>query len=315
MVITKERLLELQTRDSNGVKNFIFSLPFHGHDVSLERHRPNRERYPVGRPQEPNIKIEIGTFIKKIEEKIKNTPELMKRLRDGNKEENQALANAAGSGAGAEPPQEKTAEELSREFSSDTSSSLANIFKAKSITYIKATSGIIFFVICAFMTIEFILTYMHIRSISNYTHYMDNGYKLLNNILYTKYFLTEAIIANTIEGYLKMDEDQTGIYIDRMKNELSKYRSEFVDVYNSYSNASVTFNKAYINFTTNSKVNIKTISNGKEREELQPFSTAMNRIPTCVFYVSTVIDSKSILSSFSFSIVLNRDSSIYFYFF
>ena len=296
MVITKERLLELQTRDSNGVKNFIFSLPFHGHDVSLERHRPNRERYPVGRPQEPNIKIEVGHFIKTIEEKIKNTPELMRRLREGNKEDssNQALANAAGQG-GAPPQEEKTAEELSREFSSDTSSSLANIFNAKSITYIKATSGIIFFVICAFMTVEFILTYLHIRSISEYTHYMDNGYKLLNNILYTKYFLTEAIAANTIESYLNMTEEETGEYIDQMKNELSTYRSEFVDVYNSYSNASVTFNKAYLNYTKNGLVNIKTISNGMEREEKQPFSTAMNRIPTCVFYVSTVIDSKSVM--------------------
>ena len=296
MVITKERLLELQTRDSNGVKNFIFSLPFHGHDVSLERHRPNRERYPVGRPQEPNIKIEVGHFIKTIEEKIKNTPELMRRLREGNKEDssNQALANAAGQG-GAPPQEEKTAEELSREFSSDTSSSLANIFNAKSITYIKATSGIIFFVICAFMTVEFILTYLHIRSISEYTHYMDNGYKLLNNILYTKYFLTEAITANTIESYLNMTEEETGEYIDQMKNELSTYRSEFVDVYNSYSNASVTFNKAYLNYTKNGLVNIKTISNGMEREEKQPFSTAMNRIPTCVFYVSTVIDSKSVM--------------------
>jgi hypothetical protein len=297
MVITKERLLELQTRDSNGVKSFIFSLPFHGHDVSLERHRPNRERYPVGRPQEPNIKIEIGHFIKSIEEKIKNTPELMRRLREGNKEDssNQALANAAGQGGGAPPQEEKTAEELSREFSSDTSSSLANIFNAKSITYIKATSGIIFFVICAFMTVEFILTYMHIKSISEYTHYMDNGYKLLNNILYTKYFLTEAITANTIESYLNMTEEETGEYIDKMKNELSTYRSEFVDVYNSYSNASVTFNKAYLNYTKNGLVNIKTISNGMEREEKQPFSTAMNRIPTCVFYVSTVIDSKTVM--------------------
>jgi hypothetical protein len=33
-----------------------------------------------------------------------------------------------------------------------------------------------------------------------------------------------------------------------------------------------------------------------EREELQPFSTAMNRIPTCVFYVSTVTDSRSIMN-------------------
>ena len=299
MVITKERLLELQTRDSNGVKNFIFSLPFYGHDVSLERHRPNRERYPVGRPQEPNIKIEVGHFIKNIEEKIKNTPELMRRLREGNKEDssNQALANAAGTGAGGRPPvEEKSAEELSREFSSDTSSSLANIFNAKSITYIKSISGIIFFVICAFMTLEFILTYIHIRSISDYTHYMDNGYKLLNNILYTKYFLTEAISANSIDYYLNMNEAQKKIYIDKMKNELSTYRSEFVDVYNSYSNASVTFNKAYTNYTTNSKVNIKTISNGIERKEDQPFSTAMNRIPTCVFYVSTVTDSQSIMN-------------------
>ena len=299
MVITKERLLELQTRDSSGVKAFIFSLPFHGNDVSLERHRPNRERYPVGRPQEPNIKIEIGHFIKTIEEKIKNTPELMRRLREGNKEDssNQALANVAGAGAtNSHPPEEKTAEELSREFSSDTSSSLANIFNAKSITYIKATSGIIFFVICAFMTIEFILTYIHIRSISDYIHYMDNGYKLLNNILYTKYFLTEAIIANNITGYLNMDVKETDDYIDKMKNELSTYRSEFVDVYNSYSNASVSFNKQYINYTTKGYVNIKTISNGMEREEAQPFSTAMNRIPTCVFYVSTVTDSRSIMN-------------------
>ena len=299
MIITKERLLELQTRNSDGVKNFIFSLPFHGNDVSLERHRPNRERYPVGRPQEPNIKIEIGHFIKSIEEKIKNTPELMRRLREGNKEDssNQALANAAGSGtSGAPPPEEKTAEELSREFSSDTSSSLANIFNAKSITYIKATSGIIFFVICAFMTLEFILTYLHIKNISDYTHYMDNGYKLLNNILYTKYFLTEAIIANNISSYLNMNINQTNEYIEKMKNELSTYRSEFVDVYNSYSNASVSFNKQYLNYTTNGKVIIKTISNGMEREEPQPFSTAMNRIPTCVFYVSTVTNSMSVMN-------------------
>ena len=146
------------------------------------------------------------------------------------------------------------------------------------------------------MTIEFILTYIHIRSINDYTHYMDNGYKLLNNILYTKYFLTEAIISNNITRYLNMTDKETDDYIDKMKNELSTYRSEFVDVYNSYSNASVSFNRNYLNYTTNSRVLIKTISNGMEREELQPFSTAMNRIPTCVFYVSTVTDPRSIMN-------------------
>jgi hypothetical protein len=91
----------------------------------------------------------------------------MKRLREGNKDDagNKALANAAGEGAD-DPQKEKTAEELSREFSSDTSSSLANIFNAKSITYIKSVNVIIFLVICAFITIEFILSYLHIQNIS-----------------------------------------------------------------------------------------------------------------------------------------------------
>ena len=66
MIITKEKILELQQKDSQDIKEFIIKkLPFHGQDVALERHRPNGERYPVGRPQEPNIRIDIGNFMKK----------------------------------------------------------------------------------------------------------------------------------------------------------------------------------------------------------------------------------------------------------
>ena len=105
------RMLKREAYQSSiaGIENTRAWMTFHGNDVSLERHRPNRERYPVGRPQEPNIKIEIGHFIKTIEEKIKNTPELMRRLREGNKEDssNQALANAAGAGANSQQPEER----------------------------------------------------------------------------------------------------------------------------------------------------------------------------------------------------------------
>ena len=107
----------------------------------------------------------------------------MKRLREGNKDDanNKALANAAGEG-GDNPQKEKTAEELSREFSSDTSSSLANIFNAKSITYIKSVNAVIFLVVCAFITLEFVLSYLHIKNINEYRYYMDTGEIFISGI-------------------------------------------------------------------------------------------------------------------------------------
>ena len=287
MVITKEKILELQQKDSAGVRAFIFNnLPFHGHDVSLEKHRPNGEKYPVGRPQEQTIKIDIGNFVKSIEEKIRNSPELMKRLREGNKDnaENKALANAAGDGGDNPQKEEKTAEELSREFSSDTSSSLANIFNAKSITYIKLVNAIIFLVVCAFITLEFVLSYLHIQNINDYRYYMDNGYKLLHNLLYTKYFLTEAISCNLIDNYLAYDREN---YIKRMNNELTVYRSEYATLYNSYSSATVTFNDDYKR-VTNSNISVKSIATSTKQETIteHPFSTEMNKIPTAVFFIS-----------------------------
>ena len=286
MIITKEKILELQQKDSQDIKEFIIKkLPFHGQDVALERHRPNGERYPVGRPQEPNIRIDIGNFIRSIEEKIRNSPELMKRLREGNKDDanNKALANAAGEG-GDNPQKEKTAEELSREFSSDTSSSLANIFNAKSITYIKSVNAIIFLVVCAFITLEFVLSYLHIKNINEYRYYMDNGYKLLHNLLYTKYFLTEAIACNTIENYLGQNRD---VYTRRMSNELTEYRSQYTTLFNSYSSATVTFNQNYKD-ATNSNIVVKSITTSTKEESIQPhpFSTEMNKIPTAVFFIS-----------------------------
>ena len=287
MIITKEKILELQQKDSAEIKNFIEKkLFFFGRDVSLEKHRPTGEKYPVGRIQAPNIQVDVGRFQKSIEEKIRNSPELMKRLKEGNKDDagNKALANAAGEG-GDEPDKEKTAEELSREFSSDTSSSLANIFNAKSITYIKTVNVIIFLVICAFITLEFILSYLHINNINDYRYYMDNGYKLLHNLLYTKYFLTEAMSSNYIPNYLGYNTDE---YIKRMNNELSVYRSEYVNLYNSYSSATVTFNDDYKR-VTNSQIKKRSISISTKlpTEDYHPFSTEMNQIPTAVFFVST----------------------------
>ena len=301
MAITKEKILELQQRDSAGVKSFIVQLPFYGSDVAVEKHRPNGEKYPAGRAQLASITIDIGKFEESIKKKIRDSPELMKRLREGNKDEagNSALANAAGED---NHQSGKTAEELSREFSSDTSSSLANIFNAKSITYIKSVNIIIFLVVCAFITLEFILSYLHIQNINDYRYYMDNGYKLLHNLLYTKYFLTEAMACNAIDHYLGFDKDE---YIKRMNAELSVYRGEYVNLYNSYSSATVSFNDDYKR-VTNSNITKRSISISTKQQTISnhSFSTEMNQISTAVYFVST---------SMNYTITMNMEEERYAY--
>jgi hypothetical protein len=82
IIITKEKILELQQLNAAGVKAFIEKLSFYGNDVSLERHRPTKEKYAIGRAEMPNIRIDIKQFEKSIEEKIKKfsgTYETIKR--------------------------------------------------------------------------------------------------------------------------------------------------------------------------------------------------------------------------------------------
>ena len=47
-------------------------MPFFGNDVSLEKHRPNKERYPVGRAQEPEM-----IAVKKEKRKDLNSDEMI----------------------------------------------------------------------------------------------------------------------------------------------------------------------------------------------------------------------------------------------
>ena len=58
----KRKIKKLLLLQKDGGILIFNNLPFHGHDVSLEKHRPNGEKYPVGRPQEQTIKIDVIFF-------------------------------------------------------------------------------------------------------------------------------------------------------------------------------------------------------------------------------------------------------------
>ena len=73
VVLNKEKILELESMDSNEIKNFINLLPFYGNEVSLIKHRPNKERYPSGKAQEPLIRIDVSNLLRKIESKLRDS--------------------------------------------------------------------------------------------------------------------------------------------------------------------------------------------------------------------------------------------------
>ena len=284
--LTKEKLLELQTKESRDIENFINMLPYYGSDVSLEKHRPNKERYPVGRGHEALIKIDLGLFIKKVEKKINSNPALLRKIK-GEKEEDSQNA--------------KKENDINHEFSSDTSTSLANIFKSKSIVCIKLTSWILFLVFLLIIILEFVFTFLNVQTIKNNINNMKNAYNLYENIVLIKYFITEAILTNkygsdyVILNHYNLTEKD---YIDRIKSELAKYRQEFSSIYEDFSSTSATdFSKKYQDFVRNdNQVLIYTISNGEKMNQSLPFTTAMNRIPTTVFYISSITDESVMLN-------------------
>ena len=274
--ITKEKILELQTKDSKDIEHYINSLTYYGADVSLEKHRPNKERYPVGRGHEANIKIEVGLFIKKIEKRINSNPDLYKKIKGGKEEQSQL----------------KKESDIGHEFSSDTSTSLANIFKSNSISYIKLTSMILFFFFLLIMVLEFVFTFMNVQTIKNNISYMNNSYSLYQDIVLIKYFITEAILANTYgDNYimLKTYNISKEDFLDSIKTELANIRQDFSTKYEDFTSiSSSTFSKEYQNFMNNKTVLIFTLSNEEQMNQTLPFITAMNRIPTTVFYISSV---------------------------
>ena len=277
-LLTKEKIIELHSRNSDEVKFFIFGLPFFGAEVSLEKHRPNKEKYPVGKAQEPEIKIHISSFIKRIEEKLKSHPERKREQRTSDDASASSTFNSFSS----------TDTGFNSEFSTDVSSSLGNIFNEKSVTYIKIFSFVFFLIICSLISAEFALSLNSITDSSNRMKYMDKSFIILNSLVYTKFFLTETIISK--EPYNITFNDEVEQYMEEMMTEMQACRDTFTTTYNTFANANVKFSKEYEDYTKNTQVFIKTLSNGIPTTEHQPFSTAMSRIPTSIFYVSTVTD-------------------------
>ena len=166
IVITKDKIFELQSKDSSGIKSFINLLPFYGSEISLIKHRPNRELYPTGKAQEPQIKIDLSKYVKIIESQLKENPKLFKRIKNMQKEQkssNEENIPIKQNYISEEikPVENKNinVEDINRDFTGNANVSLINIINISSIRLVKVVDFFIYFFVISILTVHFILTY------------------------------------------------------------------------------------------------------------------------------------------------------------
>ena len=292
VVLTKEKILELQGTDSNYIKNFIFSLPFNGNDVSLEKHRPNKEKYPAGKITEPHIKIEVSHFIKRMEEKIMTDPHLLKKLKNASfKPETLtelSIDNNDYLTSPLSPKKESNKEELGREIS-DVSSVLSKLFDDYVIHLFVFVSFFIYAYIVILSTLEFTFTYRQINKVQKDLNFFQKGSSIINIMLYTKFFLTEAVIANKYNNsnkhYIGQETMELNVFNNEIKRELSIYHQEFSELFNSFTSNSNHFSEEYRDFMDNTYMAFYYLANDIHVNEKIQFSASLTKITAILFYI------------------------------
>ena len=290
--LTKEKILELQVHNYPEIKDFIYSLPIYGSDIGLERFRPNGEKYSAYKITESLIRIQVNNFCKRIDEKLR-IDQNFKRKRNKNIISNISHINSSQSSNNDNysmstnesslnnapaHPSSMHGEEANKGLIADTSSTLANIFKANTIKYIQILIGLIFFGTFVLILADFLIVYGNLNDIKKKINFLQNGYTILNDMLYTKYFLTEASIANIYpEYYPLLNINDSNEFFNEIKDELSFYRQEFSETYKIFTSNELS--KEYKNYIANTKINIFTLTLSKQEYLPLIFNSAMNRIP------------------------------------
>jgi len=295
-LLTKEKVIELQANNYIEIRNFVFELPMYGSDVALEKFRPNGDRYSASKITESLIKIKISKFCKTLEEKYhfeqnfkKKKSKLLNINNNNNMENpnplsinnNEPSASAEPTTASTSSPSNLQTEEMNKGLISDTSSTLLNIFKVDSIKYIIILIGFLFIITILLILVEYLITNSHFNKIKTKLSFLKDGYFILNSMLYTKFFVTEGIIANSLSVYSPMDiGGGKDIFLKSIQQELAYYRQEFTQKYDSFSSNELS--KEYKNFMASTNITIFSLTINNPQKVPLLFNSAMNRISSSI---------------------------------
>ena len=312
--LTKEAIMLLKNKDAETTRNFILNLPFYGSDVNLTRKYPNGSDFRVGYGFEPNIKISVAAHIERIdkifENKTKNTDKLKKmfarkrssliknNLFNINKDEDKKVNNENKTDEANKTNEEKKMDEnkdnteknklIENDFMNSTER-LKDIFSKKSLILLKIMSLLYFLILIALYIVEFLLTYNEFSGLKNYSNYSRYQFEILSSLMYCKYFLTEAVLAQNV-SYIIYDNRFKGdhyAYIMKMIEELRKYReilysdiSEFSEPYK--------IDQAFADYTSKKYLYLYMLIAFEPQIKPMPFWSAMTQIPTSIFSISKV---------------------------
>ena len=214
-ILNKDKLIELQIQNYSDIRAFIVSLPIYGSDVILERFRPNRDKYSVGKIHESLIKIHMNTFCKRIDEKFHLEETMGDRKKKSINLNNNNIVNIDSPKSSNTnnylfdfkkskiPVSVKSSpviqgEEFNKGLASDSSSNLSNIFKGYSIKYIKILGIVLFILTFLLPSNMFLIMIFQMDKIKRKIYFLRNGYLILNNMLYTKFYVTEGVLTNSM---------------------------------------------------------------------------------------------------------------------
>lgn len=265
-IITKEKLQELSTKNIEEIKKYINDLKDFGENVGyFKRDAEFKNSYEDHYHKFAVIKHLTDEFIKRQMNKKTNSND----TRKSEKQKSVETANGYDLNYNS-----------NWDFSSDATSSLNSIFNYDSITNIKYFSFFIFLLLCAIISVEFFISINIIQNSHDRIFYSEKAFKILNGILYTKYFLTEAVMAQD-KNYLNIDEHLNGnrtAYIFNQMREMSNYHKTISDTYSYFSNATINFSDEYYEYMRTKQLLQRTLSNGIPSFNTIPFSSAISSV-------------------------------------
>ena len=295
-ILTNEKVIELQAHNYIEIKNFIYSLPIYATDVILERFRPNGEKYSSSKISESLIKIKLNKFCKMLEDKyhFEQNPRKKKiklpNMNNNNQIESPKSASTnnilnpgydsspASTGSSASGAQ---GEELNKGLTSDTSSTLSNVFKADSIKYIRLLVFFTFIETLLFISVEFVIMLNSLNKLKKKIDYVGKGFIILKDIVYIKFFVTEGVLANSLnESYFPSQFLGLDIFLSSMKEELAFYRQEFTETYDEFSSNDLS--REFKKYIEDTKLDLYTLTVNIPENYTIIFNSAMTRIPSSV---------------------------------
>jgi ATP-dependent Zn protease len=180
--------------------------------VALERFRTNGEKYSASKITESLLKINVSKFCKRMNEnydiekmiKEKKNKHIrgdnkapLKSLKSSNNNDYLSSSDSLNSST-SNINSEAKKEDINKDITTESSSSLSNIFTSYSIKYMRILMFITFLLIIVCVSLEFIMVYQHMNKLRMKLHFYYSGHIILSDLVYTKLFVTEGVIANTL---------------------------------------------------------------------------------------------------------------------